>query len=114
MNWIALTEEHQLQELIHESLKTPVLIFKHSTRCSISSTSLNRMERNWKEEEMNGVKPYYLDLIQYRPISAKIADVFAVEHESPQVLLIKNGKSVWDASHYDIQYDVLKKETASL
>ncbi|MBC7450084.1 MAG: bacillithiol system redox-active protein YtxJ [Cytophagales bacterium] len=110
MNWIALTEETQLQEIIQESSTAPVMIFKHSTRCSISSTSLSRMERNWKEEEMNGIKSYYLDLIQYSPISAKIASIFSVEHESPQVLLIKNGKSVWDASHYDIQYDALKKE----
>lgn len=112
MNWIALTEEQQIQDIITESSNTTVMIFKHSTRCSISATSLSRLERNWKEDEMKGMKSYYLDLIQYRSISAKIASVFSVEHESPQILLIKNGKSVWDASHYDIQYDVLKQEAA--
>ena len=64
MNWIPLTEEHQLEKIITESEKAPVMIFKHSTRCSISSTSLSRMERNWNEFEMIKVKAYYLDLIQ--------------------------------------------------
>jgi bacillithiol system protein YtxJ len=111
MNWIPLTEEHQLEKIITESEKAPVMIFKHSTRCSISSTSLSRMERNWNEFEMIKVKAYYLDLIQYRAISNKIASLFSVEHQSPQVLLIKNGHSVWDASHYDIQYEELKNKT---
>ena len=108
MNWIPLTEEKQLEEIITESEKAPVMIFKHSTRCSISSASLNRMERNWNDSEMHGMKTYYLDLLQYKPISNKIANVFSVEHQSPQVLLIKNGDSVWDASHYYIQYQELK------
>ncbi len=113
MNWTALTSEEQLQEIITESEKAPVMIFKHSTRCSISSMSLNRLERSWSEAEMPGIKTFYLDLIAYRSISSQIAQLFHVEHESPQAILIHHGKSVWDASHYDIQYDSIKKVVAS-
>jgi len=109
MNWIPLTSESQLEEIITESNEAPVMIFKHSTRCSISSTSLNRLERNWNETEMGNVKAYYLDLIANRPVSNKIESLLHVEHQSPQAILIEKGKSSWDASHYDIQYDAIKK-----
>jgi bacillithiol system protein YtxJ len=109
MNWIPLTSESQLQEIITESNEAPVMIFKHSTRCSISATSLNRLERNWNDVEVGNVKAYYLDLISNRPISAKVESLFQVEHQSPQAIIIDKGKSNWDASHYDIQYDAIKK-----
>ncbi len=109
MNWIPLTSESQLQEIITESSQTPVMIFKHSTRCSISSMSLDRLERNWNEAEMPNVKAFYLDLIANRPVSNKIESLLHVEHQSPQAILVENGKSIWDASHYDIQYDAIKK-----
>jgi bacillithiol system protein YtxJ len=108
MNWIPLTSENQLQEIITGSAEAPVMIFKHSTRCSISSTALSRLERNWNESEM-AIKTVYLDLLAYRPVSAQIENLLHVEHQSPQAILIKNGKSIWDASHYDIQYDAIKK-----
>jgi bacillithiol system protein YtxJ len=109
MNWIPLTSESQLEEIITESFNVPVMIFKHSTRCSISSSSLNRLERNWQDAEFPTVKTVYLDLIAYRPVSSKIESDLQVEHQSPQAIVIKNGKSIWDASHYDIQYDAIKK-----
>jgi bacillithiol system protein YtxJ len=104
MNWITLKSPDQLEALRAESKNLPVIIFKHSTRCSISQTALNRLERNWKEEEMALVKPYYLDLLSYREISNSIADLFEVEHESPQVLVLKNGKAVFHKSHLDIDF----------
>ena len=109
MIWIPLTSESQLEEIITESFNAPVMIFKHSTRCSISSTALNRLERNWKDTELPTVKTVYLDLIAHRPVSSKIERDLDVEHQSPQAILIKDGKPIWDASHYDIQYDAIKK-----
>jgi len=108
MKWNPLTSLNQLEEIVKESGEQPVLIFKHSTRCSISSTSLNRLERNWKQEEMGSLKPYFLDLISFREISNAIADKFHVEHQSPQVILIQRGKSVFDRSHLDIDYNSIK------
>ena len=107
MNWNKITSDAQLDEIKEESAKQPVLIFKHSTTCSISAMALSRMERNWSDQL--GVKPYYLDLLANRPISKQIEQVFGVEHESPQVLLIRNGECVYDASHMAISFDGLKQ-----
>jgi bacillithiol system protein YtxJ len=112
MNWIPLTASNQLAEIKQQSNEQPVLLFKHSTTCSISKTSLNRLERNWKEEEMKGTKAYYLDLLTYRSISNEIAQLFGVEHQSPQVLIIQKGKSVFDRSHFDIDYSTIKNQIA--
>ncbi len=81
------------------------MIFKHSSRCSTSRTMLDRLARKWKEEETSHLKPYFLDLISFREISNTIANEFDVPHESPQVLIIENGRSVYDRSHFDIDYD---------
>lgn len=101
LNWIDLTDEAQLAEISQTSAQTPCLIFKHSTRCSISQMAKNRLERQWELSE-NALRPYYLDLLQYRHISNQVADVFRVHHESPQVLLIVNGECIYDESHQAI------------
>ncbi len=105
MNWEKLTDIAQLETIKTESVANPILIFKHSTRCSISATAMARLERNWKPENAKGLKTYYLDLIAYRPVSSKIEADFNIEHQSPQVLLIKNGKCVYDASHMAISME---------
>jgi bacillithiol system protein YtxJ len=108
MNWNALTNEKQLTFIKTESNTQPILIFKHSTTCSISRATLDRLERNWKEEEMATLKPYFLDLLSYRSISNQVADDFNIEHQSPQVLIISNGKAVYTSSHFGIDYKNLK------
>jgi bacillithiol system protein YtxJ len=105
MNWHKITEENQLEEIKQISHNQPVMILKHSTTCSISATALSRLERAWKDEESKNLKPYYLDLLKLRPISSKIAEEFGVEHESPQIIVIKDGKAIYDASHFDIRFD---------
>lgn len=109
MNWHPLTSEEQLNVVIEESKSTPVAIFKHSTSCSISSTAKSRLERQWAGAGLDHVKPYYLDLLRYRPVSNEIAEVFQVQHESPQLLLIQDGMCTYDASHLGINLDALKK-----
>jgi bacillithiol system protein YtxJ len=100
MNWNQLTSINQLSEIKAESTEQPVLIFKHSTRCSISAAALSRLERNWSADKP--IKVYYLDLIAHRDISNAIAEQFGVEHQSPQVLLVKSGKVVYTESHMGI------------
>lgn len=102
MNWIDLNSEAQLETLKESSNQKPQLIFKHSTRCAVSSMAKSRLERNAQPEAIDF---YYLDLIQHRGLSQKIAEIFEVYHESPQVLLIKNGECVYDESHSGIQMD---------
>ncbi len=99
MNWINLTQEEQLQQIKITSKNKPQVIFKHSTRCSISSMAKNRLEKSTQPDEIDF---YFLDLIKYRPISNKIAEIFKVYHASPQILLIKNDECVYDESHSGI------------
>ena len=108
MDWISLKDSKQLDEILAESTKHPVLIYKHSTRCNISRSAFDRLERKWDAAAAGSVKRYLLDLLSYRDISNRIADLFEVEHQSPQVLVIWNGKAVLDLSHYDIDFDSIK------
>jgi bacillithiol system protein YtxJ len=110
MNWISFTTEAQLQQIIEYSAVRPQVIFKHSARCSISSMARNRLERNYHPVNIDF---YFLDLLAHRPLSHKIAEVFKVTHESPQVLLIKNGNCVYEESHSGINMeDIIEKSAA--
>ncbi len=109
MEWIELKEASELAKIKELSALHPVLIFKHSTRCSISSSAISRLERNWNKDEMKNVTTYYLDLINYRDLSNKIASDFQIEHQSPQLLLIQNGQCKYDASHMEISYSDIKE-----
>ena len=110
MNWKALEQAPQLKEIKNKSLTHPVLIFKHSTRCSVSSMALNRLERSWDSQDMTGVELYFLDLIALRDVSNLVAEEFGVYHESPQILLIYNGECVYNTSHMGISYRALKDQ----
>lgn len=105
MHWNPITELPQLDEIVDMSQQAPVVIFKHSTRCSISATALNRFERAWGDLKN---PTYLLDLIAYRPISAQIAEKFNVAHESPQVLIIDKGNCSFSATHWDISVEEIK------
>jgi len=99
-NWNDLTDLGQLNEIIALSNEKPVAIFKHSTRCSVSRMALKQFENEFDFSDK--VTPYFLDLIAYRAISNEIANRFGVQHQSPQLLLIKEGKAIYNASHSDI------------
>jgi len=113
LNWNPLTQIAQLDEIVTASTEKPVVIFKHSTRCSISRMALKNFEREYNLEESE-VAPYFLDLLQHRDISNEIAQKFQVIHQSPQLLLIKNGKSVYDVSHSEIDAEALKSKVETL
>ena len=99
MNWIKLEDDSMLETIKEKSMDRPQVILKHSTRCSISSMAKSRLER---ANAPGNVDFYYLDLIAHRDISSKIADEFDVYHESPQILIIKEGKCIYDESHNGI------------
>lgn len=110
MNWKPLKNIEQLVDIDVQSHTAPVVIFKHSTTCSISAAALDRLERNWNEEEMNEVQAYYLDLLAHRTTSNAIADHYETVHQSPQVLLIKKGECVYTESHMGINYNEVKAQ----
>lgn len=103
MNWLAIESLTDLEKAVDDSSMVQfkaVVIFKHSTRCSISSTAKFRLESKWVDDPQ--IPVYYLDLIKYRELSNKIAQDFLVQHESPQVLVIKDQQCIYQASHLSI------------
>ena len=107
MNWIALDQEAQLALLITESFQKDQVIFKHSTRCGISRIALQRLERS---EAPENVTFFFLDLLQHRSLSSLVSAQFRVPHESPQLLLIRNGECVYSESHMDISMPELTRQ----
>ncbi|WP_316739731.1 bacillithiol system redox-active protein YtxJ [Pedobacter aquatilis] len=110
MAWVNLTSIEQLDEI--KSAEGFSLIFKHSTRCSISMMARKNFELDW-DVIPSDTKLYFLDLIAYREVSNKIAEVFQVAHQSPQILLIKNGDCVLEASHSDISAEEVAEVIAA-
>lgn len=108
INWKKLSQENQLTEFIELSKSKPIAMFKHSTRCSLSSMVKSRLERAW-DINGNDIEIYYLDLIQYRDVSNKIASIFNIEHQSPQLIVLDQGKVLYHASHGEIDAGVLKE-----
>ena len=101
--WLDLNNLGTLESIVADSHQKPVVIFKHSTRCSISKFALKNFEREYQ----SGIEIdfYFLDLIAHRTVSNAIADKFEVMHQSPQILLIKNGVCVYHDSHQDIDFE---------
>lgn len=100
--WEVLNSVEQLEELEKESHITPVVIFKHSTRCGISRLALRSFEKGYEIPEEK-LKVYYLDLLAHRDVSDEIAMRFQVIHQSPQIIVIRNGQTIHHASHYSIE-----------
>ncbi len=98
---IDLIDEIQIDEILILSQQKPVLLFKHSTRCGISTMVLKRFESKIAKK-MDHYNYYYLDLLQYRNMSEFIAEKFNIPHQSPQLIIIKNGSVSEHDSHHRI------------
>ncbi len=105
--WLRLTRLEQLSEIKEQSKGKPVAIFKHSTTCGISKMALRNFERAYTltDEQM---KLYYLDLKAFRDVSDEVGYTFQVIHQSPQLIVIKNGVAVAHASHHNIRAEELQ------
>ena len=108
-DWKTIESDLQLQAAIDESFEKPVVLFKHSVTCGISAGAKYRLEQEWdfSAEELSF---YYLDLLAYRPISNKIAEALGVSHQSPQIILLKSGRAVYDTSHHMISVTALRNQ----
>ena len=106
--WKYLHSIEDLNKAQQDSHIKTVVIFKHSTRCSISRFVLKNFENTVTipEEEMD---LYFLDLIEYRSVSNEIAERFNVIHQSPQLIILKKGEAVYDASHESIDAEILNQ-----
>ena len=109
MSWIQLTRSDQLDDNDRTSYDRPVLIYKHSPRCSLSNIAFQRIEGL-----VNELPTYFLDLIKHRGLSDEIEKRYKVYHESPQLLLIRDGECVYEASHMDIHADTIRDQVSTL
>jgi bacillithiol system protein YtxJ len=105
-----LDKMEQFDEIDEISQSKPVVLFKHSTRCSISRMALKQFdtEFNYPEEKIDW---YLLDLLNHRDLSNEIASRYNVMHQSPQIVVIRNGKAVFNESHDSISAEDLKQFT---
>ena len=101
VSWISLNSLEQIKTIKEQSKSETIFVFKHSTRCGISSMVIKRFE-NLFDSSMNNIKVYYLDLLNFRAISDEVGYSFQVQHQSPQLLIIRNEVAVLNVSHYDI------------
>lgn len=104
-----LLEHKQFARALKASADKPVLVFKHSTQCPISGAAYRRMAKYLHEAGDNAPPFYFVKVIERRPVSQGIAKKLDVKHESPQLILLKDGKSVWSTSHHAITSEALKK-----
>lgn len=109
MNWKQLTESKSLDKLIQDSINQTIIIFKHSTRCHISAMVKDRLERKWSDD-FKDIDVYFLDLIKFRNLSNQIAEIFEIEHQSPQLLIISNQKCIYNASHTEISVKEIQNQ----
>lgn len=107
VGWRPLTDLGQLNEIVSESTDKTVIVFKHSTRCGVSRMVLKQFENEFDLHDK--ITPYFLDLLEHRTISNEIASRFDVFHQSPQLIVIKNGTAVFNDSHGSIDATQLKK-----
>lgn len=105
MNWQPLSEELTLEKIQEDSFHQPQVIFKHSTRCPISATAKSRFERSFQDAYQEKMQFYLIDLITYRSVSNAVASKWNIQHESPQVLVISDGKVRFHESHYGISWE---------
>jgi bacillithiol system protein YtxJ len=104
--WSNIKSESDLEEAIKKSFEKKIVIFKHSTRCYISKTVLRNFEKEIEDTDKDIVF-YYLDLLVYRNLSNKIAEDLDIEHQSPQLIVLENGKVVRNASHHSITLNLV-------
>ena len=101
-NFFRIDDHATLENLITDSKQKPVIVFKHSTACSISSRAYREMEK--LEGRVN-----ILEVQTAREVSRELANRTGIRHETPQVIVLRDGKAVWNASHFDVKAtDVMK------
>ena len=108
MNWLYLTTPKQFDDLLAKSGEAPIAIYKHSTRCSTCIMLKRVIERDW--DALHPSTPiYYLDLLAYRPVSDYVATQLHIKHESPQVIMLQDGKVIYAASHAEIDIAMMNR-----
>lgn len=96
-----ISDRETWAQLLIASNERPILVFKHSNSCGISSAAYREME---KLENVN-----FLEVQAARELSREIAAMTGVTHETPQVIVLRDGKAVWNASHFEVKAQVVSE-----
>lgn len=99
-----LLEISELEKVWEKSTEKPVIVFKQSTTCPISASAFGELQRFMKNTEAD-LATYYVKVRETRDVSNQIAEELEIQHQSPQILLVKDNKAVWHASHNKITVD---------
>ncbi|MDZ7805670.1 MAG: bacillithiol system redox-active protein YtxJ [Gracilimonas sp.] len=108
LQWRRLSTFSDVKKLNDASHSKFQLIYKHSTRCATSYFALKNLQ-NFPEEKLQKLDLYIIDVISQRQLSHEISEYFKVRHESPQVIILKDGQLIWNASHGDVRTEVILK-----
>lgn len=111
--WKVLSQTDEWQMIKEHSYERPAAIFKHSTSCGISNMAKFQLERGWDIDSDN-LSFYYLDLLSNRNLSNQVAEELGIVHQSPQLILLRDGKAVFNTSHHGVHLSGLKKALADL
>lgn len=106
--WIPLTEADKVSQIIDQSKDKKIAFFKHSTRCGISVGVKTDLESQW-EIDADEIDFYYVDLLNHRDVSNAIAEQTGVTHQSPQLIVMQDGKVIKSITHFAINYQALEE-----
>ena len=106
---IELRTQQDFERILEESHRHPVVVFKHSTQCSLSEGALD--ELNTFVDENQEIVCGMLLVIESRPLSDEVEERFGIRHESPQAFVVVDGQPVWNASHRHITTRALQDAT---
>lgn len=109
-----LTTSDQLQSALGASTDKPLLLFKHSTRCPISTRAYQELNSYLQDQPNETVDYGLIHVVEDRPVSLEAAELLGVQHESPQVILVRNQAPIWHTSHSHITSDALKEHLQQL
>ena len=105
-NFFSIDDQATLESLLVDSREKPIVVFKHSNSCSISSRAYREMEK--LNSQVN-----ILEVQSARDVSRELANLTGVRHETPQVIVLRDGKAVWNASHFDVTANDVAKALES-
>jgi bacillithiol system protein YtxJ len=94
-NFFRIDDRATLDGLISDSKQKTILVFKHSNACGISARAFRELEK--LEGQVN-----LLEVQAVPDLSREVESLTGVRHETPQVILLRDGKAVWNASHFDV------------
>lgn len=108
-NYQEIESIEQWESLLEQSGERAVLLLKHSTACPISGAAFKEF-KVYTRKPKRPIVCALVKVIESRPVSNDIEAKLGIKHESPQALLIRDGQTLWHASHWDITFERIEQQ----